>query len=173
MTLDYTKIARVSLVKLALFLIFSISYKGCIMQRINTNTVVAYNYTELKSALENTTDTFVYLGSDITLTNGIKINASKTSVIIDGTYQGVTYTLTDKKSTAASDTIYIASSNNKAVTVENLNFVGYNYYGIIYVPDSSTYSSTILTYKNITYVGPQICFHPYGLTKFIDCDITI
>lgn len=53
------------------------------MQRINTNTVVVYNYTELKSALENTTDTFVYLGSDITLTNGIKINASKTSVIID------------------------------------------------------------------------------------------
>lgn len=51
MTLDYTKIARVSLVKLALFLIFSISYKGCIMQRINTNTVVVYNYTELKSAL--------------------------------------------------------------------------------------------------------------------------
>lgn len=143
------------------------------MQRINTNTVVVYNYTELKSALENTTDTFVYLGSDITLTNGIKINASKTSVIIDGTYQGVTYTLTDNKSTAASDTIYIASSNNKAVTVENLNFVGYNYYGIIYVPDSSTYSNTILTYKNITYVGPQICFHPYGLTKFIDCDITI
>ena len=83
MTLDYTKIARVSLVKLALFLIFSISYKGCIMQKINTNTVVVYNYTELKSALENTTDTFVYLGSDITLTNGIKINASpKNSGII-------------------------------------------------------------------------------------------
>ena len=33
-----------------------------IMQRINTNTVV-YNYLELRDPLENTTDTFIYLGS--------------------------------------------------------------------------------------------------------------
>lgn len=33
-----------------------------IMQRINTNTVV-YNYLELRDSIENTTDTFIYLGS--------------------------------------------------------------------------------------------------------------
>lgn len=31
------------------------------MQRINTNTVIVYNYTELKSAIENTTDNFCLL----------------------------------------------------------------------------------------------------------------
>ena len=62
MTLDYTKMLRISLVKKALFFIFRISYKMGIMQRINTNTVV-YNYLELKDSLENTTDTFIYLGS--------------------------------------------------------------------------------------------------------------
>lgn len=36
------------------------------MQRINTNTVV-YNYLELKDSLENTTNTFIYLGSELHL----------------------------------------------------------------------------------------------------------
>lgn len=62
-----------------------------IMQRINTNTVV-YNYLELRDSLENTTDTFIYLGSDITFTNGIKINASNYRTITFG-YYGVLVTL--------------------------------------------------------------------------------
>lgn len=66
------------------------------MQRINKNTVGVYNYLGLKDSLENITDTFIYLGSSI-LTNGIKINARKTNVIIDGTYQGVTFTIMDKE----------------------------------------------------------------------------
>lgn len=85
------------------------------MQRINKNTVGVYNYLGLKDSLENNTDTFIYLGSSI-LTNGIKINARKTNVIIDGTYQGVTFTIMDK-SMAASDRIYIASSNNKTLRI--------------------------------------------------------
>ena len=62
-----------------------------IMQRINTNTVV-YNYLELKDSLENTTDTFIYLVSDITFTNGIKINASNYRTITFY-YYGVLVTL--------------------------------------------------------------------------------
>lgn len=62
-----------------------------IMQRINTNTVV-YNYLELRDSLENTTDTFIYLGSDITFTNGIKINASNYRTITFY-YYGVLVTL--------------------------------------------------------------------------------
>ena len=100
------------------------------MQRIKTNTVIVYNYTELKSAIENTTDTFVYLGSDITMTNGIRINAAKSSLIIDGTYQNVTYTLTDKKSTAAGDTIYVSSNVNKSITVQNINVDSYSLDGL-------------------------------------------
>ena len=56
-----------------------------IMQRINTNTVV-YNYLELRDALENTTDNFIYLGSDITFINGIKISASNYRIITFGCY---------------------------------------------------------------------------------------
>ena len=59
------------------------------------------------------------------------------------------------------------------VIVKNMDITGYNYYGIIYVPDSSTYQNTIVEYNNITYIGPQICFHPFGLTRFIDSNITI
>lgn len=143
------------------------------MQRINTNTVVVFNDTELKLSLENTTDTTIFLGANITLTTGIKINAAKTKVIIDGTYENTTYTLTDKKSTAASDAITIASNTTKKVIVQNINVVGYNYYGIIYVPEASAYSDVVVTLSNLTYVGPQISFHPNGLTEFINCNITI
>lgn len=61
------------------------------MQRINTNTVV-YNYLKLKDSLENTTDTFIYLVSDITFTNRIKINASNYRTITFY-YYGVLVTL--------------------------------------------------------------------------------
>ncbi len=54
-----------------------------------------------------------------------------------------------------------------------MKITGYNYYGIIYVPENSKYIDTVVEYNNVTYVGPQISFHPVGLTRFIDCIITI
>lgn len=134
---------------------------------INNNEVVVFNYLELKSALEeNNGYSIVHFGDNITLTNGVNINSSKTNVIIDGSYDGVTYTLTDKKSTAASDTIRVSSALNKSVTVRNIIIEGYNYYGVVYVPDSSTYKDTTIILENINYIGPQIIFNPYGLTRF-------
>ena len=62
------------------------------MQRINKNTVGVYNYLGLKDAIENNTDTFIYLVSDITFTNGIKINASNHRTITFY-YYGVLVTL--------------------------------------------------------------------------------
>lgn len=139
---------------------------------IDNTTVVVYSYDELKSALEGTY-TYVYLGSNITMTNGIKINRLTKEVIINGTYEGVTYSLEDKKSLSASDTITISSNVTTKITVCNVRFIGYNYYGIIYIPDSNTYKDTTIEYKNIVYTGPQIAFNPYGLTRFIDCIVTI
>ena len=56
------------------------------MEIINNNTVVVTNSEELKDVLSNTNDyNYVYLGNDITLTSGFKINANKTKVTIDGT----------------------------------------------------------------------------------------
>lgn len=139
---------------------------------IDNTTVVVYSYDELKSALEGTY-TYVYLGSNIPMTNGIKINRLTKEVIINGTYEGITYSLEDKKSLSASDTITVSSNITTKITVCNLKFIGYNYYGIIYIPDSNTYKDTTIEYKNIVYTGPQMAFNPYGLTRFIDSTITI
>lgn len=141
---------------------------------INNNEVVVFTYLELKSALEeNNGYNIIHFGDNITLTNGININSSKTNVIIDGSYDGVTYTLTDKKSTAASDTIRVSSAFNKSVTIRNIIIEGYNYYGVVYVPDSSTYKDTTIILENINYIGPQIIFNPYGLTRFLNAFVII
>lgn len=49
------------------------------MQIINDNTVVVFSYAELKTALEqNNNYTYVYLGADITLENGITLLSHQT-----------------------------------------------------------------------------------------------
>lgn len=54
-----------------------------------------------------------------------------------------------------------------------MDITGNNYYGIIYVPESASYKDIIIEYNNITYNGPQISFHPIGLTRFINFNISI
>lgn len=144
------------------------------MNILNESTVVVYNSEQLKTALEADNGyTNIFLGANVELTTGIKISKTKSLIIIDGTYNNITYTFTDKKSTAASDTISIQSANTLKVIVQNINIVSYNYYGIIYVPESNTYKNVIVEYNNITYIGPQISFHPTGLTRFINSNITV
>lgn len=144
------------------------------MKVIDSVTVVVYTSDELKTALENNNGyTYIYFGSDITLTSGINISGTKSNVIIDGTYENVRYHFTDMKNLSGSSAIQAANRLILNVTVKNMDITGYNYYGVIYVPDSSTYQSTVVEYNNITYIGPQISFHPYGLTRFINSNITI
>ena len=144
------------------------------MTIINDTSVVVYTSDELKTILEqNNNYTHIYFGANITLTSGIKIASTKTNIIIDGTYQNTTYTLEDMKSLSASNTINISSSNTTKVTVQNMNIKGYNYYGVIYVPESTAYANTIIEYNNVIYEGPQMIFHPNGLTRIIDSKITI
>lgn len=112
-------------------------------------------------------------GSNITLTSGIGISSNKTVLTIDGTYEGVEYEYTDQKKLGTSDGIYIRSASTSKVTVKNMNITGYNYYGVIYVPESSAYKDVEIEYSNITYVGPQISFNPVGLTRFVDSNITV
>lgn len=144
------------------------------MKIIDNLTVVVYTSEELKTALENNNGyTHIYFGNDITLTSGINISGTKSNVTIDGTYENVRYHFTDMKNLSGSSAIQAANKLILNVTVKNMDITGYNYYGIIYVPDASTYQDTVVEYNNITYVGPQISFHPFGLTRFIDSDITI
>lgn len=144
------------------------------MTIINDTTVIVFTSEELKTVLEqNNNYNHIYFGSNITLTSGIKIASTKTNLIIDGTYQDITYTFEDMKNLSASNTINVSSSNTIKVTVQNMNIKGYNYYGVIYFPESTAYTNTIVEYNNITYTGPQISFNPNGLTRFIDSKITI
>lgn len=143
------------------------------MTIINDSEIVVYTSEELKQVLEgNNTYTYIYFGDNITLTKGITISNTKTNIIIDGTYNKVTYNFEDKKSTSSSDTITV-SSFLKTITVKNMNITGYNYYGIIYVPENSQYKDVVVEYSNVSYVGPQMSYHPTGLTRFINSNIVI
>ena len=144
------------------------------MTIINDNTVVINSFAELKSVLEGVNlYNYVYFGDDIKLTGGIKINASKESLVIDGTYEGIMHKYEDANSLSASETINVQSASTLKVTVSNMTITGNNYYGVIYVPESSTYKNTIIEYNNVIYNGPQMSFNACGLTRFIDCQISI
>lgn len=80
------------------------------MEIINNNTVVVTNGEELKDVLSNTNDyNYVYLGNDITLTSGFKINANKTKVTIDGTYNNIKATYTNNL-TDSTDVITVSTT---------------------------------------------------------------
>ena len=144
------------------------------MTIINENTVVVTSSSELKEALEkDNAYTYIYFGNNITLESGITISKNKNNIVIDGTYNNITYEFTDQKKLGTGDTINISSPTITNVTVKNLKITGYNYYGVIYVPDSSNYKNTAVEYNNLTYLGPQISFNPWGLTRFINANITI
>ena len=144
------------------------------MKVIDNSTVVVSSSSELKNVLESDNGyLYVYFDNDIVLESGIKIFSGKTNVTIDGTYNGIRHTFTDKKTLASGDTISISSPLVLKVVVCNLDIIGYNYYGTIYVPESTSYKNAIVEYNNIIYNGPQISFNPSGLTRFIDSNITI
>lgn len=144
------------------------------MTIINATTVVVFSSEELKTVLEsNNSYTYIYFGNNISLKSGIKIASTKANVTIDGTYNDVTYTFEDMKTLNAGDTISASYATISKVTVTNMNIIGNNYYGVIYVPETSSLQNIVIEYKNITYTGPQICFHPTGLTRFIDITLTI
>lgn len=141
---------------------------------INTSTVVVYTAQELKTALEgNNGYTYIYFGANIKLVTGITVSRYKENVIIDGTYQNIRYQYEDMSSLGSGDTISVRSASNQLVTLKNIDVLGHNYYGIIYVPESTNLKDVIIEYVNLTYQGPQITYHPVGLSRYIDCDITI
>ena len=148
------------------------------MININDSTVAVETSAELKSILEgNNTITHIYLANDITLLQGITILGTKTEVTIDGFYPldgtGKIHTYTDMNSASSGDAIGVRTSSSIHVTVQNLNVIGKNYYGLIYVSETTAHQDVVVTYKNITYNGPQITYHPSGLSIYKDLTINI
>lgn len=148
------------------------------MININSNTVAVETSAELKTVLESDNDiNLIYLAKDITLAQGITVLGTKTEVIIDGLYPtdgtGIIHTYTDMNSASSADTIGIRSTSSIKLTVQNLNVVGKNYYGLIFVSEGTAHQNVVITYKNITYEGPQITYHPSGLSIYQDLSINI
>ena len=120
-----------------------------------------------------------YLAADIEIAaGGISINPGRTLVTVDGTDpndpSGQTiHTITDAASAAAADCIGVRSAplSNMHVIFRSLTWVGKNYYGAFYTPDVAVYNAVTVTFKDVSYLGPQISYHAYGKTRFIDCAI--
>ncbi len=142
------------------------------MQILDKLHVVVSSLDELKTVLtENNDYTYVYLDSDITLTEGILINDNKKRITIDGTYQSITHTFTNNA--AEGDNIISASETNYNIIVKNMKIVSSHPYGVIYVPSDALYSSVTVEYNNITFNGVQLSYNYYGITKIIDSEITV
>ena len=146
------------------------------MINIDDNTVAVETSAELKNVLEASNNiTKIYLANDITLEKGITILGTKSQVTIDGLYPtdgtGIIHTYTDMNSANSADTIGIRTESSIHVTVQNLNVIGKNYYGLIYVSEGSSHKDVVITYNNITYNGPQITYHPSGLSIYQDLNI--
>lgn len=141
---------------------------------LDSTTAVVSNAAELETAVSTDNGiSYVYFDTDIQLTTGITIYAKKPSLVIDGLYNGVTHTFTDINSTSAIYTIGVRAASSIELTFQNMTMIGRNPVGIPYIAYATTLSNVTVTYRNVTYTGPQMTDNGYGLTRFIDCDITL
>lgn len=146
------------------------------MEQLNDTTVVVRSTDELAAALSvNNGYTLVYLGANITIGNRITVNRAKTAVTIDGFYPpnetGVRYTLSDAGTDPGQ--IYVETLTDLDITFQNMLIMGKNYFGILRVFDNDQTGRVNATFRNLTYIGPQLVWHTWGKTSIYDCDITI
>ena len=127
---------------------------------------------DLKQALsEDNNYDYIYLGNDITATNGFVINSNKNKLIIDGTYNNTKYTYTNNLSSEA--TVLKASTTNKRIILKNMNIVSSHGYGVVYVPSHPNYSNVVVEYNNINFSGIELSQNYYGTTKIVDSIIEV
>ncbi len=145
---------------------------------IDNNTAVVYTAAELNDALstQNSIST-IYLGADISLISGITILSSKTKITIDGQYPldvtGTIHTLTGMDSSSPNDTIGLRGNSSLSLTIQNLNLVGKNKYGLFYVFENVSMENVLLNFINVTFSGTKLSFHPNGITRYTNCNISI
>lgn len=148
------------------------------MININSTTVAVETSAELKSILEaDNTIATIYFANDITLESGISILGTKQSITIDGLYPldgtGTIHTYTDMNSASDSSTIGVRTASSINILFKNMNVIGRNYYGIIFVSESTNHQDVVITYENVTYSGPQITYHPSGLSIYKNLNVNI
>ena len=144
---------------------------------LQTNEIIVYTHTELKTAIENPTNglTVLYLGANITMESGIAIHKDKANITIDGinpeTLQR--HILTEMNAFGSSDTFYLLTqpAEPAVINIKNVDVVGYNWYGTITIYDNLV--GNTINYDNITYKGPQISYNRSGTVKYKDSTITV
>lgn len=130
-------------------------------------------FAELKDALSlNNGIESIYLTADIVMTSGITVHSSKKQIIINGTSNGVRYTLTEMDGAAAAGTIYIPTASVTYVKLMNINIEGKNYYGPVNTAPAAS-SGVVMEYENVNYHGPQITYNIYGTAIYRDSTILI
>ena len=128
------------------------------------------SFAELKSAIEDTETTIIEIVADITFSGGIKIPTEKSELTIEGNG----HKITDNNSSSYTDAIYVPSGTGaRTVTVQNVEWSGRNYYGVVCVYDSASNSSVTTIYNNVTYVGPQMIYNRYGTTVVRNSAVSI
>lgn len=149
--------------------------------------IIVFTFLELRSAIQGGQYSKIYLGySDgtdgqtanhgnisFTAVSGILIPASLSTLVIDGTdpRNGKRVTLTDRSSAAAADTIYVGGAN-KMVTLQNVDVVGHNFYGILC---NMGYANVTFQFLNVQYAGRQLTHNRGSNTQVVltNCDIMI
>lgn len=149
---------------------------------IPEDTAVVFEEAELYKALNSEVVSTIYLGADIILNSDkaeeYVISPLKPYLILDGrnpyaeeeTDRSLIHTLTDRDSTSEDRVMRLRNAGSlKTITVQNINIIGRNHYGIICV----TSPGVTQYYENIIYSGPQLTFNPDGSAHYYNCDITI
>lgn len=149
--------------------------------------IIVFTFSALRSAIQGGQYSKIYLGySDgtdgqtanhgnisFTSTGGIVIPSSLSTLVIDGTdpRNGKRVTLTDQSSAALADTIYVNSAN-KTVTLQNMDVIGHNFYGILCNLGNANITFQFL---NVQYAGRQLTHNRGSNTQVVitNCDIRI
>lgn len=135
------------------------------MNIINNKTVVVSNFKEFKTILtENNTYTYVYLDNDINIEESFIIG-DKSKIIIDGTYNTNTHTITNNLIDST-----ISTSINSTIIFKNIKITSSNKVGFIYINDDL---NSKIVFSNTRFNGVKLLYNQYGITKIIDSYIKI
>lgn len=144
------------------------------MIMLDDQTAVVYNTNDLRDAVDSDNGIdHVFLGANIVLAYGIRIFSNKESLVIDGFYDGVTHTFTEMDSDSQGNTLYISGASSIQITMQNMIIIGRNWYGSVSIYENTGTRNLSITYSKVVYAGRQMTFNRNGLTRYIDCDITI
>lgn len=123
----------------------------------DSGAAIAASFGELSAYVRDATTGYIQLGADIVMTADIAIPASKTTLVIDGAGR---YTLEQ----ASTDTFIVSATSNGTYTLQNMEFIGRDYYGVFMCADSSVGHD--IRIHDVSFSGPQLIYNHNGTVSF-------